>query len=247
MPKPTKTYSRTAKAAYTKTNKSIPNAGFKSRLSTKTKTPKDTNNTKNKRKPVEPSSPRPGSNSDTATDDLTLNLDKDLVLKIIIAKLEASKTCDWHELSKTIGKIGHGVEKKAVSSKGGKGKKSSEEESGFSGTELHELYHHTILPALRDGRALWQDSSETQHAQSTSPSTAATSQIGPMTPPGEEDDEAEMQLDSEEETQVLKVRAERERTSKGNTREAQVDWDEDDDETLSDAGSDDDDDDDYEA
>ncbi|WVR05114.1 hypothetical protein IAU60_002126 [Kwoniella sp. DSM 27419] len=74
-------------------------------------------------------------------------LDKDLVLKIILAKLEASKTCDWFVLSQRLD-----VPVPAhAESKGSKG------EEKMSGNELRELYLHRILPALKAGKALWAD------------------------------------------------------------------------------------------
>lgn len=66
------------------------------------------------------------------------SLDKHLVLQIVIAKLEASKTCDWFILSREVGKkVG--------------GKKGKE---AWTGTELHDLYHSVcvVLNCIRSMR-----------------------------------------------------------------------------------------------
>ncbi|WWD15841.1 hypothetical protein CI109_100265 [Kwoniella shandongensis] len=161
-------------------------------------------------------SPSPDRNlAPQSTKDLELNVDKELVLKIIVAKLEASKSCDWHELSKKIGKFGTG----GIVSKGkiAKGKKGVDEEGGLSGTELHDLYHNTILPALRNGRALWRDSPE---PLSKSTSLASPEATTPTSPAEEEEDD--MGLDSGEETQVIKSRPRRKSAVNGNEKKSHV-------------------------
>ncbi|WVQ98660.1 hypothetical protein IAU59_005791 [Kwoniella sp. CBS 9459] len=90
------------------------------------------------------------------------SLDKQLVLAIIVAKLEASKECDWHALSQTIGdRIKATSSPSSASASGGKkGKQGTGAGGGegkMSGTELYELYHTTILPSLKNGKALWTD------------------------------------------------------------------------------------------
>ena len=62
-------------------------------------------------------------------------LSKDLVLRVIIAKLEPYKICDWHELSLNLGTMGKTIEKTA---KGNKVKRLF----AWSGTELHEIYYN---------------------------------------------------------------------------------------------------------
>ncbi|OXC69823.1 hypothetical protein AYX13_01590 [Cryptococcus neoformans] len=59
--------------------------------------------------------------------DASLDLDKDLVHQIVLAKLQSSKTCDWHALSQKLNQDG----------KRGSGKKKE-----ITGTELHDLYHN---------------------------------------------------------------------------------------------------------
>lgn len=75
----------------------------------------------------DPSSPKP---------DPSLDLNKDLVLQIVLAKLESSKTCDWYTLSQRLNQDG----------KQGLGKKKGE----ITGTELHNLYHNV------SGVLLWE-------------------------------------------------------------------------------------------
>ncbi|WVF72278.1 hypothetical protein IAT40_007090 [Kwoniella sp. CBS 6097] len=107
---------------------------------------------------------RSPSNTPTSADDpdSTLSseqslLDKQLVLAIIVAKLEASKECDWHALSQKIAasyKTGSSGGGKKGGSKGKNGK-AEEGEGKINGTELYELYHTEILPALKHDKALW--------------------------------------------------------------------------------------------
>lgn len=59
--------------------------------------------------------------------DALLDLDKDLVHQIVLAKLQSSKTCDWYALSQKLNQDG----------KRGWGKKKE-----ITGTELHDLYHN---------------------------------------------------------------------------------------------------------
>ncbi|OCF38494.1 hypothetical protein I317_07736 [Kwoniella heveanensis CBS 569] len=83
-------------------------------------------------------------------------LDKQLVLSVILAKLEASKECDWHALSEKINAHAKPVAKASAGAKKGKSTKSNDESEGrLNGSELYELYHSKILPALKAGRALW--------------------------------------------------------------------------------------------
>lgn len=139
-------------------------------------------------RPAPPSTSPSLSSSDTPP---ALTLDKHLVLQIILAKLESSKSCDWHELSlKLSGTSGH-AENEAKGGKKGtikaKGKGRKEVAQGLTGTELREMYHNvcrwafqktdkgcgtgglaanvtqSILPSLRTGRALWTDDT-THHA-----------------------------------------------------------------------------------
>lgn len=59
-------------------------------------------------------------------------LDKSLVLKIIVAKLEGSKTADWHALSQHLSSN----ENKP---KGGKKKAAS---TDLTGNQIHSMYHN---------------------------------------------------------------------------------------------------------
>ncbi|RSH91277.1 hypothetical protein EHS25_009576 [Saitozyma podzolica] len=104
--------------------------------------------------------PTPPPSSSTTPPALTL--DKHLVLQIILAKLESSKSCDWHELSlKLSGTSGYAKEGAKGGKKGAIKAKAREKKDvaaqGLSGTELREMYHDIILPSLRSGRALWTD------------------------------------------------------------------------------------------
>ncbi|CAK9786940.1 hypothetical protein CC85DRAFT_319557 [Cutaneotrichosporon oleaginosum] len=67
---------------------------------------------------------------------------KSLVLQMLLTKLEASKTADWHALSLRL------------SPSSGNSKT---EAKGLSGSDLHELYHNFVLPGLKAGRALWEE------------------------------------------------------------------------------------------
>jgi len=107
--------------------------------------PKSTKSSTKARKALSPS-PTPSLDSPPAA----LGLDKALVLRIILAKLEASKTCDWYELSLKLNKDADGG--KAGDAKGkdkAKGrKKGSDDEHkgrGLSGSELYDLYHYVSL------------------------------------------------------------------------------------------------------
>lgn len=68
-------------------------------------------------------------------------LDKGLVLRIIIAKLEASKTCDWFELSRNLAAEAPADTPGKAKGKAGGKKKDKEGKPGLSGSELHDLYH----------------------------------------------------------------------------------------------------------
>ncbi|KIR58666.1 hypothetical protein I314_05505 [Cryptococcus bacillisporus CA1873] len=108
------------------------------------------------RKPRQPSS----SSEDTSLlpsslkRDASLHLNKDLVLQIVLAKLESSKTCDWYTLSQRLDQDGKQVW----------GKKKVE----ITGTELHDLYHNRILPALKSGLALWSNDNNERHISASS-------------------------------------------------------------------------------
>ncbi|EAL22493.1 hypothetical protein CNBB3710 [Cryptococcus deneoformans B-3501A] len=87
--------------------------------------------------------------------DASLDLTKDLVLQIVLAKLQSSKTCDWYALSQKLNKD----EKRGWEKKKGE----------ITGTELHDLYHNRILPALKSGIALWSDgNNERRHVSASS-------------------------------------------------------------------------------
>jgi hypothetical protein len=79
----------------------------------------------------------------------TLIYDKDLILRMIIAKLESNKTCDWYELAIQLNEDGFGgVLGSAKKAK--RGKKMSEDK--VTGDELHELYHHVSHLSVLAGR-----------------------------------------------------------------------------------------------
>ncbi|RSH78312.1 uncharacterized protein EHS24_002781 [Apiotrichum porosum] len=101
----------------------------------------------------------------------TAVLDKNLVCRIILAKLDESKTCDWYALSQKLAAedggngVKTGIITKAGTGKGGKGnakgkngKNGKNSNNALSGSDLHDLYHNKILPGLRAGRALWRES-----------------------------------------------------------------------------------------
>jgi hypothetical protein len=67
----------------------------------------------------------------------TRRLSKTLVLRMLLAKLEVSKTCDWHALSLQLAPP--------------KGKRGSSK--GMSGSDLHEVYHNVS----RRGREGWRE------------------------------------------------------------------------------------------
>jgi hypothetical protein len=100
--------------------------------------------------------PTPPPSSSTTPPALTL--DKHLVLQIILAKLESSKSCDWHELSlKLSGTSGYAKEGAKGGKKGAIKAKAREKKDvaaqGLSGTELREMYHDV-------GRWTFQNTSE---------------------------------------------------------------------------------------
>jgi hypothetical protein len=81
------------------------------------------------------------------------SLDKSLVLRILLAKLQASKTCDWYELSLKLNAEddgGGGKEAAGGKGSGGKGGKAAKDKvekgkgkkGGISGADLHDLYHN---------------------------------------------------------------------------------------------------------
>lgn len=85
--------------------------------------------------------------------DASLDLDKDLVHQIVLAKLQSSKTCDWYALSQKLNQDG----------KRGSGKKKE-----ITGTELHDM-DKRILPALKSGIILWNDgNNERRHVSASS-------------------------------------------------------------------------------
>ncbi|WVQ71589.1 hypothetical protein IAR50_001129 [Cryptococcus sp. DSM 104548] len=121
----------------------------------------------------------------------SLDLDKGLVLQIILAKLEANKTCDWYEMSQRFKAEGEvGVDKDGVEGgTAGKGKgkggargkgKGKKRDGELSGTDLHDLYHNKILPALKNGRALWVEDEKggDRRVSTASTSTTASSTAG---------------------------------------------------------------------
>ncbi|KAI9638376.1 uncharacterized protein MKK02DRAFT_42763 [Dioszegia hungarica] len=101
-----------------------------------------------KRKPA--MTPDSEGESEMSAPGLSLDLDKTLVLRLALAKIEACKSFDWHELARKLG------EKEGVVGQAkGRRKKKDEGKKAWTGTELHELFQYTILPALRSGRPLW--------------------------------------------------------------------------------------------
>lgn len=79
----------------------------------------------------------PGLENDTPA----INLDKDLVIRMIVAKLESSKNCDWYDLASQLNKDGLGG-RLGVGKKGKKGKKgTTEDKDKVTGDQLYELYH----------------------------------------------------------------------------------------------------------
>lgn len=88
----------------------------------------------------------------------TAVLDKNLVCRIILAKLDESKTCDWYALSQRLAAedggngVKTGIITKAGTGKGGKGnakgkngKNGKNSNNGLSGSDLHDLYHNVRL------------------------------------------------------------------------------------------------------
>lgn len=71
-------------------------------------------------------------NPKTAIKDSAHSLTKDFVLQLILTKLEASKTCDWHELSLKLGTEGKDMVKVSQG-------KTAE---GWTGSELYDFYHN---------------------------------------------------------------------------------------------------------
>ena len=94
--------------------------------------------TKPTKKPKHDPLPTPAlSDTSFGTTTPSLVLPKDLLLQIVLSKLEGSKNCDWFELSKVVNsKLGAGS--KADLGFGKKGKKNKEE--GWTGPDLSELY-----------------------------------------------------------------------------------------------------------
>lgn len=86
-----------------------------------------------KRSKASPSSDSP----DLVPDLPAIAYDKKLILKMIVAKLEATKNCDWYELSVQLGKEGLGGEIGGAK----KGRK-SQQKGKVTGDDLYELYHH---------------------------------------------------------------------------------------------------------
>ncbi|KAK4688234.1 hypothetical protein P7C73_g1877, partial [Tremellales sp. Uapishka_1] len=109
--------------------------------------------------------PSPSPDIEPKVESATVLLSKPLVLKIVLAKLEASQTCDWFKLSEVLNQgaavfRAEGGETGGKSSGRGKRKnKSKDGEKEYTGMELHELYHNQILPALKSGKALWNEDS----------------------------------------------------------------------------------------
>lgn len=142
----------------------------------------------------------------------SLDLNKSLVLDIILAKLDSSNTFDWFTLAQKLGSQDTTAADNVatrVSPAGGPGSKAKKRTSamngnlkesktqpggGWTGAQLHDLYHnvsrearpdsaelfggHTvafadaqqiILPALKEGRPLW-----TESADGWSPPSAIT-------------------------------------------------------------------------
>lgn len=74
-------------------------------------------------------------------------LDKAFVLRLVIAKLEASKSCDWHELAQKLSGGRKGDDSATTKgAKRGKAPTAEREEKGvgseWTGTELHDMYHN---------------------------------------------------------------------------------------------------------
>ena len=81
---------------------------------------------------VEPKAKAKAEPSRATSPPAQLQLDKSLVLKIIVAKLEATKTADWHALSVSLAAS-------EGKTKGGKKKAAAGE---MTGTQIHSMYHN---------------------------------------------------------------------------------------------------------
>ncbi|TYJ57142.1 hypothetical protein B9479_002056 [Cryptococcus floricola] len=133
-----------------------------------------------------PTPSSPSSSGDPTS--FSLDLDKELVMKIILAKLEANKTCDWYQMSQRLkaeGEVGldredlgDGVTGQGKGKGRGRGKGKQKGKRELSGTDLHDLYHNKILPALKNGRALWVEDGEGCDRRASTSSTSASSTAG---------------------------------------------------------------------
>ncbi|KAL7422262.1 hypothetical protein Q5752_002908 [Cryptotrichosporon argae] len=110
--------------------------------------------------PPSPSAPTTPTTPPTPAPAPLPGAEKAVVLAILLAKLEDSKTCDWFGLAQSLGGGGGGGG--GAKDKGGKGKGQGRkvEGEGWSGNELRQMYQSTILPALRAGTALWTDDND---------------------------------------------------------------------------------------
>ncbi|GFZ46204.1 hypothetical protein JCM24511_04451 [Saitozyma sp. JCM 24511] len=169
-------------------------------------------------KPAPPSasasdSPSPSSNTTPSA----WTLEKHLVLQIVLAKLESSKSCDWHELSLKLSGTSGRAEDEAKGGKKGTIKARGKEKKdvtaqGLSGTELREMYHNIILPSLRAGRALWTEDATNHTFAPLTPITAnaetpttTTTRDQEFAQEGESDEDADSNHESMDETTDMKA------------------------------------------
>ncbi|WVN85264.1 uncharacterized protein L203_100409 [Cryptococcus depauperatus CBS 7841] len=101
-------------------------------------------------------------------DDGMTGCNKALFFQVILAKLATSKTADWYLLSLELKEQGMR----------GMGKRSE-----ITGSDLWDIYHYDILPALKSNHTPWSESGHTiRHVSTTSShSTAPSDQV--TTPP----------------------------------------------------------------
>ncbi|ORY33751.1 hypothetical protein BCR39DRAFT_556978 [Naematelia encephala] len=102
---------------------------------------------------------------------------KEIIIEILLAKLDSSKTFDWHDLSQRLAPKEQShtdMKRKNRSRKGDSNSKKQKEthlDSRWTGTQLHDMYHYEIIPALRAGRVPWVNISPEPSTPSTAPPT----------------------------------------------------------------------------